>query len=188
MLVRHRTHYASHSKTVKIIVDKDHHAQRHSGKLRAHPGLDLCAGPAAKRGRSSRLVHHAHHDAQDHQEYDDTHVVSICEHSHDSVLEYMDDGPFKAESGVKDSSDQDPDKQGTVNLLGDQRKTDGYHRRHQRPEGSVHVRHVLCCFVRRQHRHGAAKQNQQKGGDPPDCLFLSSHVLFPLFFPYNKKP
>ena len=56
----------------------------------------------------------------------------------------MDHGPLKAPAGIQDPPYGDPDKQGAVNLLCDQRQSDGYHRRHQRPEGRKQGGDVLC--------------------------------------------
>ncbi len=107
MLICHRTHNASHCQTVKVIINKNQHAQQNRSKLRPYPALNMYAGPPSECCGTSRLVHQAHHDSKHYQEYQNTDVVTVRQHAYDTVLEYMGNGSLKCEAGVKDSSNQD---------------------------------------------------------------------------------
>ena len=57
MPVCHRTHHASYGQAVKVIVDKDQHAQYDRRQLSADPGTDPFTRPLAEGGGTAGLVH-----------------------------------------------------------------------------------------------------------------------------------
>ena len=61
------------------------------------------------------------------------------QHGSDAVLKDVKDGALEGEVGVKQAAHQDTDKQGGVNLLGDQRQGNGDDRGQQSKGGSVEV-------------------------------------------------
>ena len=129
-------HHTAHGEAVEVIVDEDQAAQHDGGQLSAHPALDVLLGPAAESGGAARLVHQAHHGAQDDQEDQDAHVVAVRQDGDDAVAEHVDEGALKGKVGVEQAAHQDADEQGGVDLLGDQGQGDGDDRG-QQGEGGV---------------------------------------------------
>ena len=139
MLVGDGTHHGTHGEAVEVVIDEDEHTQQNGSQLRAHTALDVLGGPAAEGGGAARLVHQAHHGAQDDQEDQDAHVVAVRQHGSDAVLKDVKDGALEGEVGVKQAAHQDTDKQGGVDLLGDQSQGNGDDRGQQGKSGSVEV-------------------------------------------------
>ena len=108
MLVRNGPHDAAHGEAVEVVVDENQHAQEHGGQLGPDAAFNMVLGPAAEGGGAARLVHQAHHGAQDNQEDQDAHVVGIGDGGHDAVVEHMEDSGLKGEAGVQQAAHQDP--------------------------------------------------------------------------------
>ena len=96
VLVRDGTHNASDGQAVKIVIDEDQASEADGGELRAFSGSDLLGSPVAECGTAAGAVHELDHDAQNDQEHQNTHVVGIREHSDDTVVKDMGQGPLKA--------------------------------------------------------------------------------------------
>ena len=154
MLVCHGPHNASHGQTVEIVVNENQDAQKNRRELRSHASPDVGARPAPEGRGAARLVHQADHGAQNHEEHQDSHIVAVGQHGNDAALENMGHGSLKREAGVEQRAHEDSHEQRAVNLLCDQRQSDGHDGRNQRPEGGVHGRNVLSRLLRRQRRHG----------------------------------
>ena len=77
MTVRHRTHDASHSQTVEIVIHKDQHTQDHNGNLRSDPGFDVFGCPFTKGCRTARPVKQRYQNSQHNQENQDSYVSGI---------------------------------------------------------------------------------------------------------------
>ena len=95
--------------------------------------------PFSEGRRSAGLVHQGDHDPEEDQEHQDACVIGIRDLGDESLVENVDQRAFKAEAGVEQTADQDPEKQGTVHLFGEQRQRDRYNRRNQRPESCMHT-------------------------------------------------
>jgi hypothetical protein len=63
------------------------HAQSYGGKLSAYPALDMLCRPTSECRRSPGLVHQAHHSSQNHQEYQNSDIVPVEKHAHNTILE-----------------------------------------------------------------------------------------------------
>ena len=137
MLIGNGPHDAAHGEAVEIVVNEDEAPQHNGGQLGPRPGLDIFLGPASKGGGASRLVHQAHDGPQNNQEDEDAHVVAVRQGGHDAVLEGMEHRTFKAEVGVQQTSHQNADEQGGVDLFGDERQGNGNDRGQQGPRGVV---------------------------------------------------
>lgn len=132
-------HDGAHGEAVKIVVNEDQTAQQDGGQLSPGPGFDVLLGPAAEGGGAARLVHQAHHGAQNDQEDQDSHVVAVGQRGHDTVAEGVEYGALKGEVGVEQSAHQNTDEQGGINLLGNQGQGDGDHRGQQGHGGVVKI-------------------------------------------------
>ena len=104
-------------------------------KLDTGPGLDVRLCPAAEGGGTAGLVHQAHHNAQDDQEDQNANVVAVGEGGHNSVVEGVENRALKGEVGVEKAAHQDSDKQGGVDLLGNQSQCNGDDRGQQGHRG-----------------------------------------------------
>ena len=111
MLVRHGTHHASYGQTVKIIIDKNQHAQGYGRQLRAGAGLNMLAGPPSKGRRASGPVHQGHDGSQDHQKHQNSHIVAVGQNAYDSILKDVKHRSLEAEARVEQASHQDAKKQ-----------------------------------------------------------------------------
>ena len=183
VLVCHRTHNAPHCQAVKIVVDKDQHAQKDGGKLGPCPRLDVFLRPLAEGGRASHLVHHADHDAKDDKEHDNPHIVAVGEHRDDASLENVSDGSLKGKSRVKNAADQNSDKQGAVHLLGDQGQHDGHKGRQERPGCGKHPGDVLCLLPSRKAQERTAGHKEHDSRERPQNFSLYiPHKYLPLLY------
>ena len=135
MALGHGTHHRAHGQAVEIVVHKDHNAQDHGHQLRAGAGLDVLLGPAAEGSGAAALVHQVHHDAQLDQEDDDTDVPAIRQHRNQTGIgaNQRNDRIPGAESGDHQGASQAAEEQRGIDLLADQRQSNGYQRREQRP-------------------------------------------------------
>ena len=121
-------------------------AAAYGGQLGADPGFDVGRGPLAEGGGPAGCVHQGHHDTQDDQENQDAYVPAVRQDRDHAVLEDVGDRPLKGEPGVEEAAHNDPDKEGTVDFLGDQRQQDGDHRRNQSPKCCVHFHYFSLPF------------------------------------------
>ena len=161
MLIRYRTHNASNSQTVKIIVNKNQNSQNDRSKLCPHSCFDPFAGPSSKSRRTSGLIHHAYHSSKDHKKNQDSHIIAVRQNTDDPTLKNMGHGSLKGKSGIQKTSYQNSQKQRAVYLLCDQCQRNGYYRRNQRPECSIKRRlRRLLCFCRKYRQRTC--QNSQK--------------------------
>ena len=133
VLVGDGPHDRAYGEAVEVVVDEDQAAQHNGGDLRPHPGLDVLLRPSAEGGGASRLVHHAHNGPQYDQKHQDAHIVAVGQGGHDPVAEGVGHRALKGEVGVQQAARQNADKQGGIDLLGDQRQGDGDHRGQQGP-------------------------------------------------------
>ena len=95
VLIRERTHNATDSKAVEIVVNEDKATETECGKHSTASCLDLLAGPLTVSRRAARAVHKNDHSAEHDKEDEDTYVPRIgklcdkavvCEHRHVSCL------------------------------------------------------------------------------------------------------
>ena len=110
MLVSYRTHNTSHCQTVKIVINKDQHAENYSCKFRTGSALDPFTRPASECRGTARPVHQADHCSQDNQEDQDTHIVRVCQNTDHATLKNMKDCSLEIKTGIKQSSNQDSHK------------------------------------------------------------------------------
>ena len=148
-IVRYRPHYRAHCQTVKIVINENDDTQSDGRQLDSCPAFDMLSCPESECRRPSRLVHEGYHNAQDHQEYQDTYIVGIRKNGYDSIIEYMEKRSFKIKIRVEEPSHKDSDEEGGVYLLGQQGQSDGDHRRQQCPGSGIkvtgHLRRFLLC-------------------------------------------
>ena len=136
MLVSHGTHDGADGQAVEVVVDEDDTAQDGSGNHSADAGLDVGLSPAAVSSGAAGLVDQADHHAQDNQEDQDTDVPGVGQLD-DHDVEGVGDHTPDVEVGVQQSTGQDADEQGGVDLLGDQGQADGDDGGQQGPDGGV---------------------------------------------------
>ena len=127
--VRHGTHDGADGQAVEIVVDKDHNAEDKGRKLSAHAGLDVLLRPATECCAAAGNVDEGDDDAQQHQEQEDT---GVAFDTGDKTV--VNDGVERADGGKavdEQSADRNADKERGVDLLGDQRQTNGDDRRNK---------------------------------------------------------
>ena len=178
MLVRHRPHHRPNSKAVEIIVDKNQNSQSHRGKLCPHPASDMLCRPAPKGSGTSGPVHQRYHSSQDYQEYQNSNVIPVGEHTYNPVLKHMENGSLKGICRVKQPSHQNSHKQRGIHLLGDQCQSNGNHRRQQRPRRAVETA-SLCCPLSIPRKQRCAKGRCQyncQENTPDQISFFLLHI------------
>ena len=131
-----------HGEAVEVVVDEDQTAQQHRDQLRPHTAPDVAGGPGAEGRGASGAVHHLHHGAQDDQKEQDADVPPVGEHGDDAVGEKAVDAVDRVEVAIEHGAGQHAEKQGAVDLSGDQRHEDGNEGRREGPHGVLH-RHVF---------------------------------------------
>jgi hypothetical protein len=104
--------------------------------------VDPLGGKLSEGRRTSGPVHQTYHGSQDHQEYQDAHIIAVGQDADDACLKNMGDGFLKLETGVEKASHENPHKQGAVDLLGDEGQADGHYGRDQGPEGGIDGRFI----------------------------------------------
>ena len=142
MLVGDGSHDGTHGEAVEVVVDENQTAQQHRGQLCPHPAPDMAGGPETEGRRAAGAVHHLHHGAQDNQKEQDADVPLVGEHGDDAVREKAVDAVDRVEVAVEHGARQYAEKQGTVDLSGDQCHEDGNEGRCEGPHGVLH-RHVF---------------------------------------------
>ena len=132
------THDSADSQAVEIVVDEDQDAQQHGHQLRTSAAGDGLLGPAAEGLRAAALVHQVNHDAQNHQEHDDTHVIAVGQNGDDTVVgtHQRHSGVPGSEAGVQQRAHQAAQEQGGIHFLRDQGQHDGNDGGQQGPEGT----------------------------------------------------
>ena len=122
--------------------------------------LDVLGRPGAERRRSTRLVDERDHDAEHHEEDENTCIPWVADgveeadrHGVFSLANLTDDdvvdGVDRVEPREQKRTHDDADEQRRVGFLGDKRQDNGDDGRHERPEGSDKL-HVLpnACRLR----------------------------------------
>ena len=95
----------------------------------------------------------------------------------------MCDGPLKCESRIKNTADQDPDKQGAVHFLCDQRQHNGHEGRKQGPRRGKQLRDILFSLLSRKSQERTAGHEEHDQGERPQNLSLYiSHKYLPLSY------
>ena len=136
VLVSDGTHNRTHRQTVKVVINKDQHAQNSSSGDSTGSGLDVLAGPTAIGSGTTGLIDQRHHHAKKHQEYQNAHIPGVAKLGDHFVKGSGHHAPG-AEIGMDQRTGQDTDEQRSVNLLGDQSQHDGNNRRQQGDDGSI---------------------------------------------------
>ena len=137
MLIGNRTHDAANGKAVEIVVNKDDNTENKCGKHGTCTALDMSLGPASECRGTARAVDQCHHDPEDHEKQEDTGIVG------DGCDQAIIDGGIqcfhRTPVGIEKCTEKHTDKQGGIDLLGDQGQDDCYQRRYQCPEREGHV-------------------------------------------------
>ena len=147
LLVGHGTHDRANRETVEVVIDEDEHAKGEGGELRADARLDVLGRPGAESRRAARFVDERNHDAEHHEEDEDTRVPRVTygveEADRHGVLPFADladddvvDGVNRVEARKQQRAHDNADEQRRIGFLGNERQYDGDDGRHERPEGS----------------------------------------------------
>ena len=141
LILADRAHDGAYGQAVKIVVHKYQHAEKESGKHRAHSGFDMLLRPAAKGGGTARPVYQGYHYPKNYQKQENTR--SVCDGAYDAVIYHGVKAQNGVEIGVKQAAQDDANEEGGVYLLGYEGQNNGYDRGHQSPEGKGHA--ALGC-------------------------------------------
>ena len=167
--IGHRAHDGADRQAVEVVVHEDQHAQQEGHQLRMLALLDLLPRPCAVRAGAAGFVDQRDHGAQEHQEDQDADVARVADLAHDHVkrdLHHL-HGLQQAARG-QHAAGEHAREQREIYLLGDQRQTDGHHRRQQRPGRAECVR-----------RRGSQKHQRRSGiDDQRDALTLAQFHVF----------
>ena len=98
MLISDRTHNTSYRQTVKIVINKNQNTKCNGSQLCSGAGLDMFAGPASECSRTACLIHQTHDCSQDNQENQNADVVTVRQHTYNTVLENVNDSSFKTKA------------------------------------------------------------------------------------------
>ena len=101
MFICYRSHYASNSKTVKIIIYKYQHTKKYRCKLCSYSCFNMFSCPFTKCSRTASPVHHAYHNSQYNKKYKNSYIIRIRKNSKNSVIKYMKNRFFQAESRLE---------------------------------------------------------------------------------------
>jgi len=132
------THDGAHGQAVEVVVDEDQDAQQHGHQLCAGAGLNGFLRPAAEGLGAAGLVHQIHHDAQNHQEYDDGDVAGVGHGGDDTVVALHQLHQRLPGSVVADQqrAHQAAQEQRGIHFLTDQSQNDGHDGGQQGPEST----------------------------------------------------
>ena len=109
------------------------------------------------------------------EEYQNTYVVAVGKHADYSSRQNVIKRSFKRKAGIEQPADYNTDEQGTVHFFRNQRQNDGYHRRQQRPNRSVQLRHVLFLVCCESQKRTAGYKQHYHGHDPRNFPFDVLH-------------
>ncbi len=158
VFIRYRFHYAAYCQAVKIIVDKNKHAEGDGSKLSAGTGLDFFLGKMPESSGSSGPVHQTYHGSQYDEENKDSYIVTVGKHGGKAVVKNMRERGLEGKSRIKQPAHQYSDKEGAVDFLCDKGQHDRHDRRNESPKSSIHGRDVFlsgfrCKCGKRYKRH-----------------------------------
>ena len=144
--IRHGTHDAADGEAVKIVVHKNQHAEKERSEHRAGAGVHILFRPASERRRAARAVHERNKDAEQDEKQENTDVPGVRHTGDEAVVDNDVERPDRRESGDKRRAHDDAEKERGIDLLGDQRQSNGDDRRQQRPDGTVkHAKTSRVC-------------------------------------------
>ena len=137
--------------------------------------------PASKRCRTSSPIHKGNHGAQNDQENQNPHIITIGQHTHDAILKHVENRSFKTISGVQQTTDHNTDKQGGIYLLSDQSQGNCYYGRQKGPDGSIKTAALRSANRSPyQRRHNQRRQQDYcQDTRPQRLLTIPSHVYHP---------
>ena len=180
-----RTHNGAHGQAVEIVVDEDQHAQEHGHQLSAGAGLHGVGSPTTESLGAAALVHQIHHDAKNHQEHNDAHVISIGQNGDDTVVSANQghSGVPRGKLRIQQSADQAAQEQGRIHFLADQGQNDGHDGGQQGPEGackgSGRLDHFAIHFKGGQRRvFEADAQDHQKDDEDTESYKIRNFCTF----------
>ena len=145
MAVGDRTHDRPDGQAVEVVIDKDQDTQNHRGELCADAGLDVGGCPLTKGSGAADQIHQGDHDAQNDQEYEDADIPAVSQlvdHAAVLVEQHGVEHELQIAVGIQQCASDDADKQGRIDLLGDECQCDGDDRREQCAERRVDGRLV----------------------------------------------
>ena len=134
MPVRDRTHDVAGGQVVEVVIHTQDGGQDEGGPQGAFLALQVLHGPVAVGLGAAGPDHQGYHGAQNHQEDQDAGVAA------DVVAQVGDqggNGGHGVELHLDEVANQNAEEQGGVDLLGDQRQTDGHDGGNQGPDGAV---------------------------------------------------
>ena len=137
MAVRHGAHDAADGEAVEIVIHKDEHAEKERSEHRADAGVHVLFRPAPERRRAARAVHERNKDAEQDEEQKNTDVPGIRHTGDEAVVDDNIQRFDRREPGHERRAHNDAEEERGIDLLGDQRQSDGDDRRQQRPDGTV---------------------------------------------------
>ena len=118
-------HNGTDSKAVEVVVDKDEYTENESSHSSAYLRFDVRSRPSAERRRAACVVNESHEHTELYKEDEDAGVIGnscdksiVCERVHSAR---------KAEVAVEQSTGNDTDEEGAVNLFCDKRECDSYY-------------------------------------------------------------
>ena len=129
MLVGDRPHNRAHGQAVEAVVQKNQQAQQGGGQLGAALGFDAPHRPAAIGGSAPRAGDNDHQRPQQHQKNDHHPVVAdFSGHHLKNVCNRLKQAA-PGRKAIDAHPGQHSQEQGGVDLLCEQSKNNGYHRR-----------------------------------------------------------
>ena len=189
MAVGDRTHDRTDGQAVEVVVDKDQDTQNHRGELCADAGLDVGGRPLTEGRRAADQIHQGDHDAQNDQEYEDADIPAVSQlvdHAAVLVEQHGVEHELQIAVGVQQCARDNADKQGGVDLLGDECQCDGDDRREQCAERRVDGRLVGLRVDRSGCVYRDADENRRNDDYRSQkhvvFLFHCHDFWFPLFF------
>ena len=159
MAIRYRAHNAADSEAVEVVIHKDEHTQQEGSKHGAAAGLDVCLCPCAEGCGAACLIEQGDQDAQQHQEHEDTGVIS--DGGYDAVIEQRVER-LHMEAGIEQSTGNGADKEGAVNLLGDEGQCDGDDGGNECPECTEHNIYLLKNGTKKAMRNAENKSHGRR--------------------------
>ena len=168
--VRDGAHDAAHGQAVEIVVDENQHPQEEGSQAGARAALHVLVGPLSEGRRRAGLVDEGGHDPQHHQEDEDARPVG--DGGQEALVDHGVEGLHQVEIAAQEAAHEDADEEGGVDLLGDQRQSNGDHRGENRPacshEGVLHrrglPRHLLGDSLLTHEHGGEGKQGEKEKG------------------------
>ena len=135
MLIGQGAHNRTDRQTVEVVVNEDENAKRKGGKRGTNLGVHVRLCPLTEGLRTACAVHQSDHDTEDHKEDKDT--CGIGNRRDKAIVDDVIKRAGKRVVGGEERTKNDTDKQGRINLLGDQGKSNRHDRRNQRHKGGI---------------------------------------------------